>query len=59
MITRGQMITDGGQVIDINLPAVFGVMDRYPGGITDQWGCLSKVRAAFHHFKPKSKEGNS
>ena len=59
MVSRGQMITAGmGQVIDIDNLAIFGAMDRYPGGIADQWKCLAKVRAAFHHFKPKS-EGES
>jgi len=57
MIVRGQMITAGmGQVIDLSIPAVKIVMDLYPGGIDDQWKCLSKVRAAFHEFKPKSEE---
>ena len=60
MATRGQMITAGmgGQVIDISIPAVKIVMDLYPGGIDDQWACLAKVRATFHHFKPKD-EGRS
>jgi len=59
MVSQGQMITAGmGQVIDINNLAVFGAMDRYPGGIKDQWKCLHKVRAAFDHFKPKN-EGKS
>lgn len=42
-----------GQVIDIDINAVCAVMDRYPGGIEDQWECLNKVRAAFYHFKPE------
>jgi len=55
MVTRSQFITAGmGQVIDISIPAVKIIMDLYPGGISDQWKCLSKVRAAFHHFKPES-----
>jgi len=54
MATRGQFVTAGmGQVIDIDINAVKVVMDLYPGGITDQWACLNKVRAAFHHFKPE------
>lgn len=53
MISRGQIITAGmGQPIDISIPAIKIVMDLYPGGISDQWKCLNKVRAAFHHFKP-------
>jgi hypothetical protein len=55
MATRGQIITAGmGQVIDISIPAIKIIMDLYPGGISDQWKCLSKVRVAFHHFKPTS-----
>jgi len=53
LTTRNQFITAGmGQVIDISIPAVKIVMDLYPGGITDQWKCLSKVRTAFNRFKP-------
>ena len=51
MMTRNQIITAGmGQIIDISIPAVCDVMNRYPGGIKDQWKCLSKVRMAFHYF---------
>ncbi len=58
MVSRGQLITAGmGQVIDINNLAVFGAMDRYPGGIDDQWECFNKVRATFHALKPEPKEG--
>ena len=55
MMTRSQYVTAGmGQPVDISIPAVCDVMDRYPGGIDDQWKCLGKVRVAFHHFKPES-----
>lgn len=51
MINRSQYITAGmGQPVDINNLAIFGTMDRYPGGIKNQWKCLQKVRAVFHHF---------
>jgi hypothetical protein len=40
----------GGQTVDIDNNAIFGAMDRYPGGVDDQWKCLHKVRNAFHHF---------
>lgn len=57
MATRGQFITAGmGQVIDISIPAIKIIMDLFPGGISDQWSCLSKVRAAFHHFKPEPED---
>lgn len=36
--------------IDLDFNAVFGLMDRYPGGIKDQWGILERVRRCFHHF---------
>ena len=51
-VSRGQRIVAGmgGQTIDIDNLAVFGAMDRYPGGIKDQWKCLGKVRQVFHHF---------
>ena len=56
MVTQGQTIAAGmGQAIDISIPAIKIVMDLYPGGIKDQWKCLSKVRAAFHHFLEKDK----
>lgn len=52
MVCRDQRITAGmgGQTIAISNPAIYGAMDRYPGGIKDQWKCLIKVRAAFYHF---------
>lgn len=55
MVCRNQVIMVGmsGQVIDINLPAVFGVMDRYPGGIKDQWRCMTSVRRLFNHLRAK------
>ena len=57
MMTRNQLITAGmGQIIDISIPAICDVMDRYPGGIKDQWKCLMKVRSAFHSFKEKNNE---
>ena len=51
-VSRGQKIVAGmeGQTIDIDNNAIFGAMDRYPGGIKDQWRCLGKVRHAFNHF---------
>jgi len=51
-VSRGQRIIAGmgGQTVDIDNNAIFGAMDRYPGGIEDQWTCLGKVRSAFHHF---------
>lgn len=56
MITQGQIIAAGmGQTIDISIPAVKIVMDLYPGGIKNQWKCLSKVRATFHHFLKERK----
>lgn len=63
MVSRGQIIFASGgmgppQTIDIDNLAVFGAMDRYPGGISDQWKCLAKVRAAFHHFKPEQEKGD-
>jgi len=49
MMCRNQYVTAGmGQPVDISIPAVCDVMDRYPGGIKNQWGCLKKVRHAFH-----------
>lgn len=52
--TRDQILTAGmGQIIGVNMLAVFGAMDRYPGGIEDQWKCMNKVKAAFNHFKPE------
>ncbi len=36
--------------IDLDFNAVFGLMDRYPGGIKDQWEVFNKVRNLFHHF---------
>jgi hypothetical protein len=57
MITQGQLITAGmGQIIDIDINAICNVMDRYPGGIENQWRCLLKVRAAFHALKPEQEE---
>ena len=57
MITRNQVITAGmGQVLDISIPAIKIVMDLHPRGISDQWTCLSKVRAAFHHFKKEEED---
>lgn len=56
MVNQSQVITAGmGQPIDINNLAIFETMDRYPGGIEDQWGCLQKVRACFHYFNKKEK----
>jgi len=37
-------------VVDLDFNAVFGVMDRYPGGIKDQWECFKKVMGAFYYF---------
>jgi len=37
-------------VIGLDFNSVFGVMDRYPGGIKDQWRCFEKVRRVFYHF---------
>ena len=52
MMARTQIITAGmGQVIDISIPAVKIVMDLF--GVRNQKRCLSKVRAAFHHFLGK------
>jgi len=49
MMTRSQFVIVGmGQPVDISIPAVCDVMDRYPGGIKNQWECLKKVRHAFH-----------
>ena len=52
---RDQLILAGGmggtQVIGISIPAICDVMDRYPGGIKDQWKCLNKVKYAFHYFQ--------
>lgn len=57
MMTRNQIITTGmGQAIDISIPAICNVMDRYPGGIKNQWRCLNKVRMAFHHFLKNEKK---
>lgn len=54
LITRNQVITAGmGEPVDISIPAICNIMDRYPGGIKDQWKCLHKVRFAFHHFIDK------
>lgn len=54
MMTRNQIITAGmGQTIDISIPAICNAMNRYPGGIKNQWRCLKKVMAAFHHFLKK------
>ena len=52
MATRGQVITRGvdGVVTDISIPAICDVMDRYPGGIKDQWRCMSMVIKTFHSF---------
>ena len=55
MVTRNQLITAGmGQAIDISIPAVKIVMDLWQ--VSDQKKCLSKVLAAFDHFKPKNEE---
>ena len=56
MVTQRQIIAaEMGQAVDISIPAIKIVMDLYPGGIKDQWKCLSKVRAVFHHFLEKDK----
>lgn len=56
-MTRNQIITEGmGQVIDINILAVMGVMDLFK--VRDQKTCLLKVHKAFHHFKPEVKSEN-
>jgi len=51
-VSRGQRIMAGmsGETIDLDNNAIFGAMDRYPGGIKDQWTCLHKVRDTFHYF---------
>ncbi len=55
LLCRNQIITRGmmGQIVDIDLNAIMGVMDRYPGGVKNQWDTLNKVRALFYHFKPE------
>ena len=54
---RGQVITAGmGEIIDINILAVTKLMDLY--GIKNQIECLKRIRSTFHHFLPKTKEGN-
>jgi hypothetical protein len=59
IMCRDQIIVAGmGQVIGINNLAIYGAMDRFPGGVKDQWRCLNKVRAAFQHFR-KDWEGDS
>ena len=60
LICRNQALTAGmgGTVIDLNYPAVFGVMDRWPGGIANQWDCFMKVRKLFSEFRPTQDEGD-
>jgi hypothetical protein len=53
--SRGQVITGGlGQILDINILAVTKLMDLY--GIKNQIETLRKVRKAFYHFLPRTKE---
>jgi len=57
MMTRYQYAAFGmGRPGDISIPAVCDVMDRYPGGIENQWECLNKVRRVFHERNQRDTE---
>jgi hypothetical protein len=59
MVTQNQLITAGmGQVLDINILAIFKAIDEYPDDIQDRWGCMLKVKLAFNHFKPDQDGGS-
>ena len=50
MVSRGQLLRAGidGQTVDIDNQAIEAAMRMR--GVKDQWDCLLRVRAVFHHF---------
>jgi len=53
-LCRGQVITVGEQVIDLNYQTVKTMMDLY--GVKDQRETFEKITRTFHHFLSKERE---
>lgn len=53
-LTRGQVVTVGEQVIDLNHVAVWKSIEKYK--VKDQTGCFELVNKVFHYFLNKERE---
>ena len=61
MLVRGQSICvwngETNIPIDINHSAVWSAIDKYPGGIQDQWGCFNQIVHVWHKWNEKRNKG--
>jgi len=59
-MVRGQCETrwNGEQDIEIDLhhPSLWKAIEKYPGGIKDEWGTFQKVSRAWHESQQKKRD---
>ncbi len=54
MLTRGQIISLGEQVVDLSIPAVPIILDQFK--IENQRETMAKIFRTFHHFLNKQRK---
>ena len=42
--------------IDLNHLAIWKAIEKFPGGIKDEWGCFTKISRAWHFSQQKKRD---